>query len=357
MSFEESYRWLDKVLHAFAFNSMWLQEEFAGVEDKLFASRLAEVEVEKPIFITALPRAGTTLLLELFARVPGLATHTYRQMPFLLTPLLWERFSTAFRVSGAQQERAHQDGMMVGYDSPEAFEEVLWRYFWKEHYQGEAIKPWTENDRESVGCFWEFFKCHMKKITLLQSQVCSRYVSKNNVSMARLGLIKRHIPDAVFLIPFRNPLAHVSSLLRQHRHFLEVHRKEPFTRRYMSDLGHHEFGTLLQPIDFSHWTTRGLDSLSPDYWMMYWCSSFEALLDNPPDDTYLLSYEMLCENPVETLTRLEYVCELPSKSLSEQASMITSPSQEQNRGLASDELVERAFELHQRLLAQGLKCV
>ena len=31
---------------------------------------------------------------------------------------------------GVEIERAHGDGMTIGYDSHEAFEEVLWRAFW-----------------------------------------------------------------------------------------------------------------------------------------------------------------------------------------------------------------------------------
>jgi len=86
-----------------------------------------DVEVEAPIFITSLPRAGTTILLAALNSVPQLATHLYRDMPFVMAPLLWSRLSGRFRKQAVLQERAHGDGIAIGYDSPEAFEEVIWR--------------------------------------------------------------------------------------------------------------------------------------------------------------------------------------------------------------------------------------
>ena len=48
-------------------------------------------------------------------------------MPFLITPMLWDSISRPFQKPGTVVERVHGDGMTVGYDSPEAFEELLWR--------------------------------------------------------------------------------------------------------------------------------------------------------------------------------------------------------------------------------------
>ena len=93
------------------------------------SKELASYSNERPVFITALPRAGTPLLLECFASVPEFASHCYRDMPFVPIPCLWNRFSSNFQQAMESQERAHGDGMQIIPDSPEALEEVSWKIF------------------------------------------------------------------------------------------------------------------------------------------------------------------------------------------------------------------------------------
>src|SRR3546814_15140574 len=65
-------------------------------------------------------------------------------MPMVMAPLLWSRISGAFRLDGHRQERAHGDGVLIDFDSPEALEEVLWRAFWPAKYTRDRIALWTE---------------------------------------------------------------------------------------------------------------------------------------------------------------------------------------------------------------------
>ena len=83
-------------------------------------------------FVTSLPRVGTTLLLDVLSALPAFASHTYRHMPFVLCPILWDRISSGFRKEAELDEREHGDGIMIGYDSSEAFEEIIWMAFWGE---------------------------------------------------------------------------------------------------------------------------------------------------------------------------------------------------------------------------------
>ncbi len=59
---------------------------------------------------------------------------TYRDMPFVLMPRTWRKFSLSFQTYGDEKERAHGDRITVNFDSPEAFEEVFWRAFCGEDY-------------------------------------------------------------------------------------------------------------------------------------------------------------------------------------------------------------------------------
>src|SRR5262249_13313849 len=115
-----NYSVLDRLLHRWIFSDLELQWSLAKIEDRMYAQRLRTIDIERPVFISGVPRAGTTLLLELLAAVPKIATHTYRVMPFVLAPLLWNAFSRPFLKLSTPQERAHGDGLQVSFDSPEA---------------------------------------------------------------------------------------------------------------------------------------------------------------------------------------------------------------------------------------------
>ena len=53
------YSGLDRTLHRLAFSSWGLQSALSDIEDSLFSARLSNVAAQRPVFITALPRAGT----------------------------------------------------------------------------------------------------------------------------------------------------------------------------------------------------------------------------------------------------------------------------------------------------------
>ena len=167
MSFADSYGVFDRLLHRFAFATTWAQRGVADLEQKLFRRELDAVDPGAPVFVTALPRAGTTILLELLAGLDEFASHRYRDMPFVLTPMLWSRFVGSGDRDAAPQERAHGDGIQISQDSPEAFEEMLWRAFWKSHYKRDRIAPWSRCDEPE---FVEFLVAHMRKVIALRAR-------------------------------------------------------------------------------------------------------------------------------------------------------------------------------------------
>lgn len=195
MAFELNYSAMDRLLHRLAFGVPDAQLIAASVEGTAFGSSYAQVEARRPIFLTSLPRAGTTVLLEALHRLPTVATHTYRDMPFVLAPVLWARFSGGFQRKAELSERAHGDGLEVGYDSPEAFEEVFWRAFWSGHYGPERITLWRAADAKADAT--EFLRGLMKKVVALRRPdhpQDGRYLSKNNANVARLELLPGRSP-------------------------------------------------------------------------------------------------------------------------------------------------------------------
>lgn len=307
---QDRYSRIDRILHRLAFASIDAQKAMADVEERLYARRFAGVEIDRPVFVTSLPRAGTTILLQVIGSLDIFAAHTYRDMPFLLIPMLWDSISRRFHASdAASRPRAHGDGMAIGYDSPEAFEEVLWRAYWPEKYAEDRIIPWTVSDADANGEFERFMRTHIQKMIALragQEGTRLRYVSKNNANVSRIPTIVRLFPDSIILIPFRRPVDQVGSMLRQHLNFQKIHQEEEFSRRYMEDIGHFDFGENLRPIDFGDWLGReDLDSTwTADFWMKYWCAAFECILSNQSDNVVLVSYDNCCANPSLALRRI-----------------------------------------------------
>jgi hypothetical protein len=360
VSREQDYSSLDRALHRLAFSSRTIQLSAADIERSLFGRQYQNIEIKSPVFITSLPRAGTTLLLEIFSRIPGFATHRYRDMPFILAPLLWQRISGHFRKQARLQERAHGDGMQVGYDSPEAFEEVVWRAFWPQKYRDDGILPWTAD--EAADEFRDFLTEHMQKIIALRMQEqpgINRYVSKNNANIARLALLRRLYPDAVILIPFRNPVDHAASMLRQHENFLSRHAGDPFSRKYMQDIGHFEFGELHRPIRFdsdgpARRTTAGTPE-TLDYWLAYWIDAFEHIAAHR-EQVLLLSYERACEHGSATLEALaERVDAGFDDAPADLAGIFRSPpGYDMESRIRDSALLEQAGTLHRRLLGLSI---
>jgi hypothetical protein len=351
---QQDYSPLDRMLHRLAFSNRSVQLAAADMEHTLYGSRYRDIAIQRPIFITSLPRAGTTLLLEILSRIPGIATHRYRDMPFVMAPMLWQEISRRFRKQSVLKERAHGDGMQVGYDSPEAFEEVLWHAFWPQKYRPDCIDPWSENDSSRE--FTAFLTEHMQKIIALRAAGqtgTTRYASKNNANIARISLLRRMFPDACVVIPFRQPVNHAASMLRQHRNFLARHTSDPFSKTYMQDIGHFEFGQLHRPIHFGN-TTEG-DPETIEYWLSYWISAFEHILSRQAQ-IHLVSFENLCAGGASTFGRIAERIGIATTSVGADFSSIfrEPPDYHQNIEIRDHRLLVRANDLHRQLLE---KCI
>ncbi|MEO5330854.1 MAG: sulfotransferase [Magnetococcus sp. YQC-5] len=356
MSFKSQYSFLDRLLHTLAFRGIGLQKNLADIEDRFYQDVLSAIPIDRPVFVTSLPRAGTTLLLEMISELDGFVAHSYREMPFLLCPLLWNRLSRSFRISGMMQERAHQDGMQINYDSVEAFEEVLWKSFWPDHYQSDHIVPWDVMEKDSSGEFSSFFTNHLRKLLFLRTQASQkavRYVSKNNANIARLHIISRLFPSAILLVPFRNPVDHAASMHRQHHHFLSLHARDPFIRHYMESLGHYEFGANLKPFNFNNWlyTTRLPAPDEETFWLAYWCAAFAFMLDHGPDRVQFVDFDACTHNFQEATISLAKILGLTNpEPLYRQVKRVRIPTRyQQSRFAGESDLMVYALKLHERL--------
>jgi hypothetical protein len=322
----------------------------------MYARHLGTIEIERPVFISGVPRGGTTLLLELLAAVPKVATHTYRVMPFVLAPLLWSAFSRSFFKLSTSQERAHGDGLEISFDSPEAFEEVIWLSSWREKYEEEHIALWTCDDRSAE--FEEHLKSHMRKIIAWRADAQTQgwiYASKNNANIARIPLLRLIFPRCRILIPFRHPLNHAQSLLRQHIRFVGIHAKVPFTATYMASIGHFEFGKRLKAIAFPSCSDVAFeDPCDPNYWLQYWVRAYSYLLEQSSSNSRFIDFERFCERPEQGLEELNTTLpDLPMKeALRDHVARVHPATRYHSEGGMFDHaLVRQAQAIHERLRA------
>ena len=332
MDFDDRYGWTDRLLHRVAFRLGIAQRTLADVETTLYRDALQAVSVESPVFLTSLPRAGTTILLRLLWKTDRFATHTYRDMPFVMAPMLWRRV-TGGGAEGPARERAHGDGIEISERSPEAFEEMVWKHFWPEHYQDAHIRPWRPDDSNPE--FDAFFERHMRKVLALHRNDAGaedpdgrprRYLSKNNLNIARLAAPPPGLRRGTFLVPFRDPVQQAASMHRQHRRFLQLHEDDDFVREYMEAIGHHEFGKGLKPVNFGGWLDE--EPGTPDalaFWVRYWRAAYRFVLEHAPDTAVLVSYRRLTEAPERALTALSDALGLPAEPLTGQAEALRPP--------------------------------
>jgi len=358
-SFQNRYGRMDRWLHKLAFRCGAAQLGLADIEERIFATELRGVQLGPPVFITGLPRSGTTVLLEVLSELSEFAAHRYRDMPFLLCPLLWNRLCGGMVRADAPRERAHGDGLSVSIETPEALEEILWKQFWPRQYAADRVLPWQEIDDPE---FESFIRSHMRKIALIRAGSESagqrvRYLSKNNLNIARLVPLAQLFGDAAVVVPFRDPLQHAASLLRQHRRFSQMHVADPFARDYMADLGHYEFGENLRPVDFGGWLDarryRSPDELG--FWLEYWIEAYRALLPALDGERILaLDFDALCAAPQAHLDHLAVRLELRGRAaLAEAASRIRPPTAHIT-DLPDASSVDTARSLHRELQQRAL---
>lgn len=278
LEYEVSYSIDERIIHMIAFANPMLQKLAARVDDAAFRLLHRDLAYRSPIFITSLARGGTTAVLNAFCALPSVATHTYRDMPFITAPYLWNRLSAPFRKKVARRERAHGDGLEIDLDSPEAFDEVYWKLYWPEKYDEHRIAMWRGDDLKTEAI--SRLQMCFQKITYIRGRPTAHYLSKNNANIARLQLIRQVFPGTRVVVPVRRPAPHAASFFRQHRNFLEQQADDDFVRRYMRDIGHLEFGLLHTPIEFDGFESNSYSLDSPDYWLAYWIAAFSEVLAN-----------------------------------------------------------------------------
>jgi hypothetical protein len=270
-----NYSGIQKFLHRISLSSKFMREISFDLERSLFMDK-SQAAQDNHVFVSGLARAGTTILLRAIHASEEFASLSYADMPFVLAPNLWNKLSPK---SGnkVEQARAHDDGIMVSTDSPEAFEEVFWQ---------------TLSEQEASDHFEIYIQLILKKYKK------ERYLSKNNQNVTRLRKIIELLPNATILVPFRDPIQHANSLLFQHLKFCDIQSTDNFVKDYMDWIGHSEFGLGYRPIVANGLSYKDCNFLN--HWLEQWYLVYSDLMKNfsAEKNVVFVCYESLCSSEI-----------------------------------------------------------
>lgn len=339
-----TYSFMERALHHLALGSTAVGEMSFDM-DRMFMDEAAKVEAGPPVFVSGLARAGTTIVMRRLHETGKFRSLTYRDMPFVMAPNMWRKLSGNSKKELALAERAHGDGLAVDADSPESLDEIFWRVFAGDRYIKDGYLRPIKIEDELI----EKFRGFVSAILAAQDDPAghNRYLSKGNNNILRLEAIKRAFPDAVIIIPFRSPVQHAGSLLKQHQNFCRIQADDKFGRSYMKWLAHHEFGLEHKPFWFGQGALKP-SAHTPDdlaYWVEQWCKAYEWLLQSRPAGSLLLCYEDLCSDPTlwqKVLARVG----LPDETAS--GDTFTLAAAHDSAGVP-EELLARANDLYNKL--------
>lgn len=292
----------------------WLMRRGAAFESRLLRRRLDAIQIDRPVFVTGLARSGTTMLLELLSQAHGVATHRYRDFPFLMMPYLWNHFVNVFGARGDSVQRPHQDGISITPESPEAFEEPIWQRFFSDAHQSTHSHVLNEDRRNKA--FDGVFVDHLRKMLLIRNG--ARYLSKGNYNVTRLEYLGSLFPDARLVVPLRHPVTHVASLVRQHELFCEYSRQDRRVPHYLTAAGHFEFGPQRVPISVNGSAEKTLAAWEAGDehkgYALQWAAVYGYVLEllkqsrELADRIIVVRYEDICDDPRGEVSRvLEHV--------------------------------------------------
>ena len=287
---------------------LWIR--IGDAETRELSSVIADVPVREPIYIAGLARAGSTILLELVAATEGVITHRYRDFPPVFIPYWWNRFVDRAQSKVLEpKERPHGDRIRITPESPEAMEEPLWMAFFPSSHDpavSQALDDWQNNPE-----FDRFYRDHIRKLLVVRGG--TRYASKGNYNVTRLEYLLQIFPDARIVIPIREPVRHVASLLRQHERFSSACEGNPRGLAHLRQAGHFEFGLDRRPINTGDAAQTAAilgmwrEGKEVRGWARYWSQVYgyvaERLQANPRlrQAALVVRYEDLCSSPETTV--------------------------------------------------------
>ena len=285
-----------------------------NLESRMLQSRIATQTVNRPVYICGLPRAGTTITLQMLSEHPDVVTHKYADFLMPYMPYVWNQVFPRIPVDAMRKPvpRIHRDRIQVTRDSAEMGEEILWEHFFP-FIHDESKYSVLDGSTSNPG-FERFYVDHLRKLALVRGR--TRYVSKAIMCVVRMQYLRRLFPDARFLLYVRNPIDHIASMIKQDRIWAELERDDPRQIEIIELTGHHEFGPhqVMANVgnpEMLHEIRRLFDAgqvaqSRARYWAYVYGFVAKQLADDPQlkSRVCIVRYEDLCSDSLATIDRI-----------------------------------------------------
>ncbi len=264
-------------------STFYLKNKFQNIFNTIinledFFFKKDDIAIKDPVFITGMPRSGTTLLTHILHDTNKYGSFLYKDYPFPEIPLFWNKFNNLYYKSGEHQKRIHNDDLLINKDSPENLDEFLWKRLFQNHFN-EFDKLLDENYSNIE--FENSYIRSIKKILFVRKK--NQYLAKNNYLIFRIKYLLKFIPSAKFIICVRNPNDTCFSLEKIHKRFLELNKINKF-KNFEKNFLHYEFGNSRknpyvsgesQKIDILWNTKKEFEG-----YMLQWISIYEFIIKN-----------------------------------------------------------------------------
>ena len=279
-----SYSFLDKLLFKFFLGNNIFQEVLFDVDKLFFYNKKKRIN---SLIITGLPRSGTTILLNELYKTKKFSSLTFQDLPFILSPNIYNFLEKFLKKNKKKRyKRIHNDGIFVGDEMPEAFDEVFWRVFQNRKY--------INKNNISMHIIDEYEMSEYQKYVniITHRENKNLYITKNNNNILRLNSFK-NLKHTFLIITFRDPFFQSYSLIKTHKILCKNQKKNPFILSYMNYLVHHEFGLNLKTLKFKKNFSTDYKDSNINFWLSYWIYVYENILKNykQSNNIQFLAYE------------------------------------------------------------------
>ena len=194
--------------------------------------------VNNPVFLSGLARSGTTIITDILNNTQKFSSFLYQDMPFYKTPILWNYVKKFFSQKEIKKiRREHGDNIYYNFQSPDAFEELIWSNYIEDYENNFANVLSSDYSNENL---INDLKNSISKIIYLRGQ--NRYLSKGNYNLFRINFLAKEFQNAKFIILIRDPFQTAFSLEKIDKRFSTFGHEDKKFDEILNNLCHFEFG-------------------------------------------------------------------------------------------------------------------
>jgi hypothetical protein len=216
---EADLTWLGRVMYRQSLLG-FLRNRFSVYGHRAAHPEIADVPIERPLFIVGFPRTGTTILFNLLAQDPANRVPLGWEVQFPHPPPQSETFSTDPRIRKGRTYFGHMDTMApslasiheVGAELPQECMPILAQTMlgpqFNVIFNVPSFQAWVDEQSHAPA-----YRYHRHFLEHLQSRhTKDRWVLKSPVHLRSLDALLTEYPDARIIFTHRDPAKTVPSL-------------------------------------------------------------------------------------------------------------------------------------------------